>query len=88
MAQNNAMDNVEVRKRYYKSGALWWETPYVNGMQHGIAKIYYESGALRREIPYVNGEAHGIVRGYDKDNSNVCCLTLYDNDHKVASVKI
>ena len=112
MAQNITIDNVEIRKRYYASGALSREVPYVNGKEHGIVKWYhesgalmaeapyvngkvhgivrgyYESGALRREVPYVNGETHGISREYDKDNSNVCCLTLYDNDHKVASVKI
>ena len=41
MTQNNAIDNVEVKKHYYKSGALYWETPYVNGKMHGIEKWYY-----------------------------------------------
>jgi antitoxin component YwqK of YwqJK toxin-antitoxin module len=64
MRKNNAKDRVEVKKRYYKSGALWWESQYENGKRHGIDKFYYESGALLVETPYVNGEEQGISRGY------------------------
>jgi len=62
--QNNTISNVEVRKVYYKSGALWWETPYVNGKRHGVTKDYYESGVLWYETPYVNGKEHGIEKRY------------------------
>jgi antitoxin component YwqK of YwqJK toxin-antitoxin module len=62
--QNNAIDSVEVKKHYYKSGALERETPYVNGKVHGLAKWYYESGALMVETPYVDGKEHGIVKWY------------------------
>ena len=58
MTQNNTSDNVEVRKTYYLTGALYSEIPYVNGVKHGIAKGYYKSGALGDEIPYVNGGIH------------------------------
>ena len=64
MTQNNPIAKVEVKQNYYKSGALWIETPYVNGKEHGIVKWYYESGALMAETPYVNGKAHGISRLY------------------------
>jgi len=64
MTQNNAIDNVEVKKHYYKSGALERETPYVNEKVHGLAKWYYESGALWADTPYVNGERHGIEKTY------------------------
>jgi antitoxin component YwqK of YwqJK toxin-antitoxin module len=64
MVQNNPIANVEVRKVYYKSGALWWETPYKNGQRHGILKGYHESGALMVETPYVDGKEHGIVKWY------------------------
>ena len=40
MIQNNSNDKVEVRKVYYRSGALWRETPYVNGVKRGIEKWY------------------------------------------------
>ena len=64
MIQNINIDNVEVKKSYYASGALFAETPYVNGKEHGIEKAYHESGTLEREIPYVNGERHGILKSY------------------------
>ena len=86
MTQNNAIDNVEVKKSYYESGALWYETPYVNGKMHGIVKHYYESGALWYETPYVNGMRHGIERGYDKDKTSIHCLSLYDKDREVLSL--
>ena len=53
-----------------------------------VKKSYYESGALLWEIPYVNGNKHGIERGYDNDNSNIHCLSLYDKGQTVASVRI
>jgi len=57
-------DKVEIRKYYYPSGALWVETPCVNGKMHGITKRYYESGAIEWEIPYVNDREHGILKRY------------------------
>ena len=64
MTQNISIDSVEVKKHYYKSGALMWEAPYVNGKEHGIEKWYYESGALMAEAPYVDGKRHGIEKWY------------------------
>ena len=111
MTQINTIDNVEVRKEYYESGALLWEIPYKNGKEHGMAKVYYESGALRYEtprvngekhgiakhyyesgalsleVPYVNGVMHGIAKSYGKDNINIDCVTLYNKDQEVTTVK-
>jgi len=87
MVQNNTIDKVKVKKNYYKSGALYWETPYVNGKMHGIEKWYHESGALWREIPYVDSEIHGIVKNYEADKSNIYRLALYEKGRAVASVK-
>jgi antitoxin component YwqK of YwqJK toxin-antitoxin module len=64
VSQDNTIDNVGVTKLYYKSGALSWEAPCVNGKKHGIANYYYESGALRRETQYENGKRHGIDKFY------------------------
>jgi len=64
VTQNNTSDKVEVTKIYYKSGALYWEVPRVNGKKHGIEKWYYESGALMVETPYVDGKEHGIKKWY------------------------
>ena len=88
MTQNTANDKVEVRKEYYESGDLWYETPYVNGDIHGIVKVYYESGALLNEAPYVNGEIHGIMKAYDEDKANIVCLALYDKGREVVYKKI
>jgi antitoxin component YwqK of YwqJK toxin-antitoxin module len=82
-----AQDRVEIRKRYYKSGALWWETPYVDGRMHGIEKEYYESGDLDRETPYDDGKMHGIEKYYGKDTSNIDYIILYEKGHEVTSVK-
>ena len=88
MTQNNSIDTVEVRKDYYRSGALRCETPYVDGKKHGIDKGYYETGALKWEVPYKNGKMHVIKRSYDNDKANIVCLALYDKDREVAFVKI
>ena len=77
-----------VEKYYYETGALWWEAPYENGKRHGILRNYYATGALWWETPFVNGVQHGIERRYDKDKTNIRCLTLYDKDHEVTSIKI
>ena len=64
MTQNNSIDNVEVKRSYYESGALRCEAPQVNGNMHGIIKEYYPSGALWVETPFVDGYMHGIARHY------------------------
>ena len=87
MSQDNSIDTVEVKKEYYDSGALYSETPYVNGEKQGIEKHYYESGALELEIPYVNGKRHGIEKRYNKDKANIEYLVLYKENWKVASIK-
>jgi len=56
-----------IEKGYFESGALKWETPYVDGNKHGIEKYYFETGALRWEVTYENGKEHGIGKYYDKD---------------------
>ena len=64
MLQSNSTNEVEIRKEYYESGDLERETPYVNGVKHGVLKAYYESGALWYEAPYVNGKEHGVEKYY------------------------
>src|SRR5574343_63096 len=53
-----------IQSYYYGSGALMWETPYINGNAHGVDKWYYESGALMEEVLYINGKAHGVEKTY------------------------
>ena len=86
MTQANSKDEVEIRKSYYESGALQYETPYVNGEKHGIAKWYYRSGALLWVTPYVNGKVQGIVKNYNREKSNIDRLTLCNNDREVLTL--
>ena len=81
MIQSITKDEVEVRKEYYESGALWAESPYENGERHGIEKTYYETGALWWETPYVNGERHGIVKCYYR-SGNLLAETPYVNGER------
>ena len=60
-------DDIYVERKYYDSGDLWCETPYVNGEKNGIEKIYYErsepwleSVELWRETPYVDGKKNAL----------------------------
>ena len=40
MSQDNSTDTVEVKRNYHPSGALWIETPFVNGYRHGLERGY------------------------------------------------
>ena len=52
-------------KHYTSSGYLEWETPYVDGIKHGVKiKYYYESAQVERETPYVNGIVQGVENEY------------------------
>ena len=53
-----------IDKRYYKSGALWFEMPYVNGKPQGTVMVYFESGTIRSERPYVDGRMHGMRKDF------------------------
>ena len=86
MTQNNSIDEVEIRKTYYESGALWLEIPYVDGYKHGIEKEYYESGVLACETPHVNGTIQGIARVYYMSGA-ICYETPHKNGYKYGIAK-
>ena len=88
MTQTNskASDRFEIKRSYHVSGALWYETPYVNGEENGILKVYYESGVLRYETPYVNGSAHGIEKIYYESGA-LLQETIYDNGKRHGILK-
>jgi len=46
--KNGAKHGIE--KQYYKSGALMWETLYVNGVQHSARKFYYFGNSAKRMV--------------------------------------
>ena len=83
MTQNDTIDQVEIRREYYKSGALYSEGPYMDGVEHGIERGYHKSGDLWWETPCVNGDRHGIAKHYNRDILNIDCVTLYKSDREV-----
>jgi len=44
----------EVKRNWHSNGQLSSETPYKNGMLHGLAKCWYSNGQLWYEIPLKN----------------------------------
>ncbi len=56
----------EVKKKYYDSGKLMKETPFVDGRKHGIEKWYFESGKVRFATSYT----HGTINGSEKNILN------------------
>jgi antitoxin component YwqK of YwqJK toxin-antitoxin module len=54
----------EMGRRYYKSGALAWEAPYIKNKRHGVEKEYYESGIIASEIPFEKDVLHGTKKEY------------------------
>ena len=48
-------DRVGTSLKYYKTGELYAETPYVADIIHGDRKIYFRNGNLKAVIPYGNG---------------------------------
>jgi antitoxin component YwqK of YwqJK toxin-antitoxin module len=46
---------VEIKKKYYESGALEFEVTLENGVFHGPSKKYYESGKLMNLVQFQNG---------------------------------
>ena len=54
----------EMKRFYYESGILEWETPYVNGKVHGTERVYNGSGTLQSMIPYVNDRKHGMQKQF------------------------
>jgi antitoxin component YwqK of YwqJK toxin-antitoxin module len=52
--------NTEINKSYYYNGNLWYETPFKNGVRHGIRKSYRLNGNLLSETSFKNNQLHGI----------------------------
>ena len=62
-------NNISIRKTFDVNGALLEESPYVNGLLHGIQKSFYESGELKSETPYAEGLKQGINKRYYIDGT-------------------
>ncbi len=53
-----------IQKKYYKSGELRYEIPYIDGVENGIKKEYYESGELKYETPMIDDKKNGVHKLY------------------------
>jgi len=59
-----------IHTKYYKSGDLMSEIPYVNGKRHGQLKTYYKDGSNWIESFVVEGKQHGTRKVYYQ-NGNI-----------------
>jgi hypothetical protein len=59
--QSQPMPKDSVLVERYESGARKSETPYVDGIKHGLGRLFYESGAKKGELPFSRGLLHGKV---------------------------
>jgi antitoxin component YwqK of YwqJK toxin-antitoxin module len=53
-----------IRTEYYSEGNVWSETPYRNGVVHGMKKVYYMNGQTLREVEYQNNTENGTLTDY------------------------
>ena len=51
-----------IQRWRYKNGNIHSETPYKNGLIHGLKKLYYKNGNIHCETPYKNGKIHGLEK--------------------------
>ena len=77
-----------IRKEYYNTNELLYETPYVNDEKHGIEKWYYKDGELKYEIPYTNGQIDGILKWYYYESGKLGSETPYVNGKRHGIQKV
>jgi antitoxin component YwqK of YwqJK toxin-antitoxin module len=73
----------KIERTYWSNGNLHSETPYVNGVWHGIRKRRWSSGQLGSEMPYVGGMLHGMAKGWSP-NGDIEWFRLYNQGEYVA----
>jgi antitoxin component YwqK of YwqJK toxin-antitoxin module len=73
----------KVERKYWGSGELQSETPYVNGTLHGVWKLWWENGKPWSERPYVGGKRHGMAK-WGSPNGDIDEFWLWNQDELVA----
>jgi hypothetical protein len=58
--ESKNIDNVTWERTFHENGNLERETPYVNGLKHGVERKFYENENLMEETSYRKGELHGL----------------------------
>jgi antitoxin component YwqK of YwqJK toxin-antitoxin module len=74
----------KIERKYWKSGKLQSETPYVNGTLHGVWKLWWENGQQESEQPYVDGKLHGMEKSWWQDG-DIYYFWLWNQDELVAT---
>jgi antitoxin component YwqK of YwqJK toxin-antitoxin module len=75
------MRKFEIKKDYHPNGKIWYETPYVNGLRHGIEKTYRYSGKIWYETSYINGRKQGVHKSY-YSTGDLSRISFYKNFQK------
>jgi antitoxin component YwqK of YwqJK toxin-antitoxin module len=59
-----------------EDGSLSRETPFMNGVKHGVEYIFYASGNLVSAEPYERGQMHGLTEQWDRDGRLIGTYTM------------
>jgi antitoxin component YwqK of YwqJK toxin-antitoxin module len=73
----------KVERKYWSSGELCSETPYVDGVRHGLQRSWRQNGELWSERPYVDGELHGMDKWWHR-NGDIDEFWLWNQNELVA----
>lgn len=81
-----------VKRTYYPSGKLQWESTYKCGRLNGISKLFRETGELWKEENYLNGKKHGPEKEYFDGTSTLYKAgqweeTKYENGKKQQTIR-
>ena len=61
----------EVKRTYYKNGALRTEVFVINGKSNGEFKTYYENGNLKTKCSLIDNILNGEYKSYDENENPV-----------------
>ena len=62
-----------------------WETPYENGLKHGVRVITYEK--VIKHITFKHGIQHGLYLMEDREDGTIILEQLYENGKKIRTIK-
>ena len=62
-----------------------WETPYENGLRHGVRVITYEK--VIKHITFKHGIQHGLYLMEDREDGTIILEHLYENGKKIRTIK-
>jgi len=68
-----------VKKVFYDSGSLRFETNYRNGVKDGISREYYKNGSIKAAAIYLEGKKQGVYKEF-YPTSFLQKITFYNED--------